>query len=370
MAFDPAPPYTHGTPARAAVILVNLGTPDAPTPAAVRRYLKEFLWDPRVVEIPRPLWWLLLNGVILNVRPRESAAKYASIWTDDGSPLRWHSEQQALLLRGYLGTRGLDIDVRLAMRYGTPSILQVLAEAHAAHTTRLLIVPMYPQYSATTTATVFDEVGRWLARTRNVPELRFVRSFHDHPGYIAALRDVVLAHWKKFGAPRHVGGKLVMSFHGIPRRNLDAGDPYHCECHKTARLLADALALGEDEFVVTFQSRLGRAEWLQPYTAPTVQALARAGVKRLDVFCPGFVADCLETLEEINVEVRQDFIKAGGADFHYIGCLNESPGFIHALADLCAAHSGGWPIARADADARAAQAQRSAALARQRGAAR
>ena len=370
MPFDKEPEYTHGTLARTAVLLVNLGTPDAPEPAAVRRYLKQFLSDPRVVEIPRAVWLPILHGVILNVRPKKSAAKYASIWTEQGSPLLQHSREQALLLRGYLGERGSDVDVRLAMRYGEPSIPRVLGELRAANTERILLLPLYPQYSASTTATVFDAVNGELARMRNVPELRTVKHFHDDPGYIEALKKSVFDHWARHGAPRDSGGKLVMSFHGVPRRSLDLGDPYHCECRKNGRLLGEALGLAKDDYLVTFQSRFGKAEWLQPYTAPTLHALGGQGVARVDVICPGFVADCLETLEEINIEGRQEFLTAGGKTFHYIACLNESPAFIHALADLAAAHLQGWPVERDSRGEREAQAEKSAAEARLAGAPR
>jgi ferrochelatase len=370
MPFEREPDYTHGTPARTAVLLVNLGTPDAPEPGPVRRYLRQFLSDPRVVEIPRAVWLPILHGIILTVRPKKSAAKYATIWTDKGSPLMWHSEQQAVLLRGYLGSRGLDVDVRLAMRYGEPSIERVLGEMRAANTERVLVLPLYPQYSATTTATVFDAVNAQLARCRNVPEVRTVKHFHDHPAYIEALRQSVLAHWARHGPLRDAGGKLLMSFHGVPRRTLDLGDPYHCECRKTGRLLAESLGLARDEYVVAFQSRFGKAEWLQPYTAPTLHALGAQGVQRVDVICPGFVADCLETLEEINLEGRQEFLTAGGKVFHYIECLNESPSFIQALADLAASHLQGWPVDRGGRAEREAAAAKSAVEARLAGAPR
>jgi ferrochelatase len=356
MPFLPEPPFQHGTPDRTAVLLVNLGTPAAPAPGAVRSYLREFLSDPRVVEIPRLLWWPILHGVILRLRPRKSAAKYASIWTDAGSPLLVHSKQQAALLRGYLGDRGIDAEVVLAMRYGEPSIGSALRTLAESRTERVLIVPMYPQYSATTTASVLDAVFEVLQRTRNVPEVRWVKHFHDHPGYIAALRQSVLDHWQRHGRAQDRGGKLVMSFHGVPRRTLLLGDPYHCECQKTARLLAESLGLTPDQYVVTFQSRFGRAEWLQPYTAPTLEDLARAGVTDVDVICPGFPADCLETLEEIAMEGRDAFIAAGGKEYRYIPCLNGSPSFISALVDLCAGHMQGWPVGRGDPTARAAEA--------------
>jgi ferrochelatase len=363
MAFLPEPPFQHGRPDRTAILLVNLGTPAAPAPGAVRVYLREFLSDPRVVEIPRLLWWPILHGVILRLRPRKSAAKYASIWTENGSPLLVHSKQQAVLLRGYLGDRGIDADVVLAMRYGDPSIGSALQSLAESRTERVLIVPMYPQYSATTTASVLDAVFDVLGRTRNVPEVRWVKHFHDHPGYIAALRQSVLDHWQRHGRAQDSGGKLVMSFHGVPKRTLLLGDPYHCECQKTGRLLAEALGLAPDQYVVTFQSRFGRAEWLQPYTAPTLEALARAGVTHVDVICPGFPADCLETLEEIAMEGRDSFVAAGGKEYRYIPCLNGTPAFISALVDLCAGHMQGWPVAQADSAARAAEAEKSRARA-------
>ncbi len=357
MAFSPEPPYRHGTPGRTAVLLVNLGTPSAPEPGPVRAYLREFLSDPRVVEIPRLLWWPILNGVILAVRPRRSAAKYAKIWTGQGSPLLVHSRLQATLLRGYLGDRGVDVDVTLAMRYGEPSIPAALQRLAENRTERVLIVPMYPQYSATTTASALDAVFDVLQRVRNVPEVRWVKHFHDHSGYIAALRQSVLDHWKRNGRAQDRGGKLVMSFHGVPRRTLQLGDPYHCECQKTGRLLADALGLAPGEYVLTFQSRFGRAEWLQPYTAPTLEGLARGGAEAVDVICPGFPADCLETLEEIAMEGRDAFIAAGGRDYRYIPCLNGAPPFISALADLCVQHMQGWPVTREDVAALAADAE-------------
>ena len=353
---NPEPPYSHGTLSKTGIVLVNLGTPAEPTAPAVRRYLRQFLSDPRMVEIPRAVWWLILNSVILPFRPSRSAVKYASIWTPEGSPLLVHTQKQAALLRGYLGERGHDVQVAYAMRYGSPSVAEVVDKLKADGCDRILVLPAYPQYSATTTASIFDAVFSHYAKVRNVPELRFVKHYHDHEGYIEALKKSVLAHWDVNGRP----DKLVMSFHGVPKRTLLLGDPYHCECHKTARLLANALRLTPEQYIVTFQSRFGRAEWLQPYTAPTVQKMGKEGVRRIDVLCPGFTSDCLETLEEIAMEVKQEFLTAGGKEFHYIPCLNESSGWIAALAEIAEQHMAGWPTmltpvmreeARADAEA-------------------
>jgi ferrochelatase len=367
MRFLAQPQFDHAKPSRAAVLLINLGTPAAPTAAAVRPYLREFLSDPRVVEIPAPIWWPILYGVILTVRPARSAAKYAAIWTPAGSPLKVNSEQQALLLRGWLGDRGIDIDVALAMRYGEPSVATVLEQLRAQNVDRLLVLPMYPQYSATTTASVFDAVNAVLARTRNVPEVRWIKQFCDQRSYIEALKARVIDHWRKCGRVIDEGGKLVMSFHGVPRRTLELGDPYHCQCHKTGRLLAEALGLGPDEYAVTFQSRFGRAEWLRPYTAEVLRGLGSKRARRVDVICPGFVADCLETLEEIALEGRQIFERAGGGAFHYIPALNDSPAFIDALVQLVRAHTHGWSIDRGGAQERAWLAQETADRARRLG---
>jgi protoporphyrin/coproporphyrin ferrochelatase len=340
MPFRKEPPFTHGTVPGNAIVLVNLGTPDEPSRKAVRRYLKQFLSDPRVVEIPSKVWWFILNFFILPFRSGQSAAKYRTIWTREGSPLKVHTAKQAALLGKQLAEREHEnVKVVMAMRYGSPSLPEVLDQLKAEHVERIVVLPAYPQYSGTTTASVWDAVYAYFGKIRNVPELRLVKHYHDHEGYIEALRERVESYWETHGR----GQKLVMSFHGIPKRTLLLGDPYFCECHKTARLLAVALGMGADEYIVTFQSRFGKAEWLQPYTAPTVQELARQGLERIDVICPGFTSDCLETLEEINMEVRHDFEAAGGKEFHYIPCLNDSPAWITGLAEIAEQHLIGWP---------------------------
>ena len=360
MKFQTEPKLPHGTAECSAVLLVNLGTPDEPTPAALRRYLREFLSDPRVVEIPRALWWLILNGVILRLRPAKSAAKYASIWTANGSPLAMWTATQATLLQGYLGERGHrppGLLVRHAMRYGKPSVASVLDKLKAANATRILVLPLYPQYAAATTASVNDAVMAWMKKQRRQPELRFVNRYHDDGGYIGALAQRVRSHWQSHGR----GERLVLSFHGVPERSLHLGDPYHCECHATARLLGERLGLSKNELVVTFQSRFGKAKWLTPYTEPTLVALAKRGIKRIDVMCPGFTADCLETLEEIDQEARAAFLAAGGEAFHYIACLNDRHEWIAALAAISLLHLQGWPTAATSDDA-ALTAQRARAL--------
>ncbi len=366
MPFDPEPAYQHGAIAQTAILLVNLGTPDAPTPAAVKRYLREFLSDPRVVEIPRVVWNPILHGLILNTRPRRSAARYAAIWTPDGSPLRLYTERQAKLLQGLLGERWrAPLVVDYAMRYGEPSIPSVLAKLKSARCERLLVLPLFPQYAASTTATALDRVATTLAKTRNVPELRTVKHFHDHPAYIRALGDLVREYWRANGRP----DALLMSFHGLPQYTLDRGDPYHCESHKTARLLAAELELAEGRWQLAFQSRFGQAEWLKPYTAPVLGELARSGRRRVDVICPGFVADCLETLEEIGIEGKSLFLAAGGQALRLIPCLNDRPGWIEALATIARDHLEGWVGPGYDRTAAEQAAKASAAQAKRLGAA-
>lgn len=343
--YQPEPAHSHGTPGGIGVLLVNLGTPDAPTPAALRRYLAEFLSDPRVVEIPRALWWPILHGIILRTRPAASARKYAKVWTDEGSPLAVHTRKQAGLLQGYLARAGhAGVKVLPAMRYGEPSVASQMDALRQAGCTRVLVLPLYPQYSASTTGSVADALGQWAARTRNLPALRLARGFHDHAGYVAALAESVRRHWAREGGRAE---RLVISFHGVPRRALDLGDPYHCECHKTGRLLREALGLAEQDVQVSFQSRFGRAEWLQPYTQPTLETLARGGTRTVDIICPGFVSDCLETLEEIAMECRAAFMAAGGQALRYVPCLNEDDAFIRVLQRMVETQASDWLAAPA-----------------------
>ena len=321
------------------VLLVNLGTPDSPSVADVRRYLREFLWDPRVVELARPVWWLVLNLVILTTRPRRSAKSYAKIWTAAGSPLRVISEKQHAALQARLDEQGGSaVTVALAMRYGQPGIATGLRELRDAGVKRVLVLPLYPQYSATTTASVVDAVADELRHWRELPELRFVNDYHTHPAYIRALADSVRHYWSVHGEP----DKLLLSFHGIPQAYVDAGDPYAGQCHKTAALLVAALDLPADRWQTSFQSRLGPKQWLQPYTDHSLEALAAEGVRNVHVLCPGFSVDCLETLEEIAMENRDVFLAAGGEQYGYIECLNDHATHIQLFSELVAQHTRGW----------------------------
>ncbi|MDX1509001.1 MAG: ferrochelatase [Woeseiaceae bacterium] len=338
-------PYEHGQGEATGILLVNLGTPDAPTPSAVRRFLAEFLWDPRVIELPRPLWWLVLHGVILRIRPARSARAYQKIWTEQGSPLMLYSQALAHELGERLGSKlPGDVRVALGMSYGTPSIASALEQLHDAGVRRLLVLPLYPQYSGTTTASVFDAVTSALRRRRWVPEFRFIGSYHDAPGYIDALSNSIRDYRNTHGA----GEKLLFSFHGVPRQTLLDGDPYHCQCQKTARLVAEALDLRPDEWLVTFQSRVGRAEWLRPYTDETIEELGKQGMQSLDVVCPGFATDCLETLEEIAMQNAEIFTDAGGGSLNYIPALNASSDHVAFLSRLVEKNVAGWPEASDD----------------------
>jgi ferrochelatase len=321
------------------VLLVNLGTPDSPSVADVRNFLKEFLWDPRVVELARPAWWLVLNLVILNTRPRRSARAYAKVWTDAGSPLMVISKRQHAALQETLDLRSdPSVKVALAMRYGKPSIATGLKELRDAGVQRVLVLPLYPQYSATTSAAIVDAVADELRGWRDVPELRFVKDYYRHPAYIRALADSVRRYRSEHGEP----DKLLMSFHGIPQEYVDAGDPYAVQCEQTAQLLVQELGLPAERWQLSFQSRLGPKQWLQPYTDHTLQALAKEGVRNVHVICPGFSVDCLETLEEVAMENRDVFLEAGGEQYGYIECLNDQASHIQLFSELVLQHTQGW----------------------------
>ncbi|MFO1493415.1 MAG: ferrochelatase [Lysobacterales bacterium] len=330
----------HRLQPKTAVVLVNLGTPDAPTPSALRRYLGEFLSDPRVVEAPRWLWWLVLHGVILRIRPARSARAYQSVWTPQGSPLLLGSQA---LTAGLARTLEAELGahaplVRLAMSYGQPALAEVLRELREQGMRRLLVLPLYPQYSGSTTASVFDAVTRELSRWRWWPELRLIGDYYRAPGYVAALAESVRRWWQTHGR----ADRLLLSFHGIPRRYLIEGDPYFCQCQVTARLLREALGLSEAELQVSFQSRVGREVWLQPYTQALLTEWGKAGVGRVQVLCPGFAIDCLETLEEIAVENAEAFRHAGGGALEYIPALNADAAHVQLMRDLVREHTQGW----------------------------
>ncbi len=358
--------YRHGTAESLGVLIANLGTPEAPTTPAVRRYLAEFLWDPRIIELPRPLWWLILHGVILRIRPRRSAEAYEKVWTEAGSPLLvWSEKQRAGLQKELSSALPGPVRVALGMRYGEPSIATALESLREANVRRLLVLPLYPQYSATTTGSTFDALTEALRRWRWLPDLRLISDYHAEPGYIDALAASIREHWVAEGRGDH----LVMSFHGLPRRYLEAGDPYHCYCHHTARLVAGALGLGDGEWSVSFQSRVGREEWLRPYTDEHLKGLAGRGVARVDVVCPGFSADCLETLEEIAQENAGYFTEAGGKSLSYIPALNARKDHVSFLTQLVLKNLRGWPEVSPGwrPEDRAAELERSAELARAAG---
>jgi ferrochelatase len=331
--------FQHGAPTRAGVLLVNLGTPAAPTWFALRRYLKEFLSDPRVMELPRWLRWLILNGIILNIRPGISAKAYRRVWTDAGSPLLSFSRKQRAALQSVISATLPSTIVELGMRYGEPSVPSALERLRRQGARRILILPLYPQYSGTSTGSVFDAVADTLKRWRWVPELRFINAYHDNEQYINAIAEQIREQWSQHERSK----RLLFSFHGIPKRYQLAGDPYHCQCHKSARLVARALDLSDDEWIVVFQSRFGRAEWLQPYCEETIKSLPGRNIKSVDIVCPGFAVDCLETLEEIGQHCRQVFLDAGGERYHYIPCLNDRPAHIAMMGDLIAQQLQGWP---------------------------
>lgn len=358
MKFKGSPKFSHQQADKIGVLISNLGTPDAPTTPALHKYLKQFLWDPRVVEVPRPLWWLILNGIILRTRPQRSAKAYASVFTPAGSPLLYHTRNQAQALQKELDAQGFnaagcgDVIVDFAMRYGNPSLDSVLESMFQRGVRKLLVLPLYPQYSGATVASTFDALSADFVQRRWIPDLRFVSQYHDFAPYIAAAVQRIEEHWAQHGR----ADKLLFSYHGVPLSYLLNGDPYHCECYKTSRLIAERLGLAEGEYMTSFQSRFGREEWIQPYTDATLKSFPAQGVKSVQVFCPGFAADCLETIEEIGEENKEYFLHAGGERYEYITALNDRPQHIEALGALVRENLQGWSVtedagreARADA---------------------
>ncbi len=333
------PELKQDSPSCTGILITNLGTPDAATPAALRTYLAEFLSDPRVVEVPRLLWWFVLHGLILRTRPKRSAELYKKIWTEEGSPLLSTSKKQVRSIQNLLNKQfSGSVKVELAMRYGNPSIESGLEKLRAANARQLLILPLYPQYSAATTASTFDAIADVLKIWRWLPQIRMVNHYHDDDGYITAIANSIEQHWRNNSKAE----KLLFSFHGLPKDYADAGDPYFDECHKTANLIAEKLNLNKDEWLITFQSRFGPREWLKPYTDKILTSLAKEGIKSVNVVCPGFSADCLETLEEINMQNRSFFTEAGGKEFSYIPALNESNEHVEALTNIVMSHCQGW----------------------------
>lgn len=330
-------PFSHESATPVGVLLTNLGTPDAPTTRALRRYLGEFLSDPRVVEMPRWLWKIILHGIILRFRPRKAAHNYQQIWTSHGSPLLHIAQQQRDGIETYLNQH-FSVKIELGMRYGTPSIPQALENLKKAGCEKILILPLYPQYASATVGSTFDAVSKTFQTWRWIPQLRFISNYHDWDFYISALVESVKENWQTNGKTQ----KLIFSFHGIPKRTFLAGDPYFCHCQKTARLVAEQLGLNKENYLVTFQSRFGREEWLQPYTDKILEQLAKNNISSVSIICPGFSADCLETLEEIDQQNRQLFLEHGGKEFHYIPALNAQQNHIHALSQLILHHLQGW----------------------------
>jgi ferrochelatase len=345
--FINTPDYQHGTASKTGVLLTNLGTPDAPTTSALRRYLAEFLSDPRIVEMPRLLWMLILHGVILNLRPPRAAKSYQKVWSEEGSPLLAFSKRQAHAVQAALDeAHPNQMKVALGMRYGNPSISQALDELRQANCTRLLVLPLYPQYSASTGASTFDAVANVLKTWRWIPQFRMVMDYHQHDSWVTAVANSIREHWDKHGKNQ----KLMMSFHGLPRQFLLKGDPYYCQCHASARLIAEKLDLQPDEWQLTFQSRFGREEWLKPYCDKTLEEWAINGIESVDMVCPGFSADCLETLEEVAMQNRDIFRSAGGKQYAYIPALNDRPDHIEALVSIIEQNLQGWELTESETE--------------------
>ncbi len=330
--------YIHGSGLKTGILLTNLGTPDEPTAPSLKTYLRQFLSDERVIETPKPIWWLILNGIVLRTRPAKSAKAYQSVWTDDGSPLLLYTKKQKNLIKEKLEKKYSNLVFDIGMRYGNPSIAEGLNNLRKQNCDRIIVLPLYPQYCAATTGSTFDAVALELQKWRWVPSLRFIGSYYDQPLYIQALKNSIEEFWSKNDKPK----KLLFSYHGIPKKYLDKGDPYHCFCRKTTRLVAESMNLPGDSYMTTFQSRFGPAEWLQPYTDKTIESLAKEGTDNIHVISPAFSSDCLETIEELNEENREIFMENGGKKFGYIPCLNDRDDHILLLTSLLENELHGW----------------------------
>jgi len=330
--------YEHGSDDKTGVLITNLGTPDAPKRKELKKYLNQFLSDPRVIELPKFIWQLILQLVILQIRPSKSAASYKKIWTENGSPLLDISIRQLNAIKNKISISNPNMVIALGMRYGNPSIENALKKLQSQHVRRLLILPLYPQYCAATTGSTFDAVTNVLQKWRWIPEVRFINQYFEEKSYIKVLSNSIKKFWIKNKKPE----KIIFSYHGIPKRYLTSGDPYHCFCLKTTRLVKEYMQLNDEDIVTTFQSRFGREEWLQPYTSETLKDLPKQNIKNIHIISPGFSADCLETLEELEEENRAYFLEAGGNSYKYIPCLNDSEEHIDFISELINKHTQGW----------------------------
>jgi len=341
MKYQSQTAFTHSQADKIGILITNLGTPEAPTKQALKPYLKQFLSDPRVVEVPKLIWWFVLNGVILNIRPKRSAQAYSTVWSDEGSPLLVHTKNQAAgIAKRFAEKYGSDVVLEYAMRYGQPSVENALNSLLNQGARKVVVLPLYPQYCASTTGSTFDAIANDFTQRRWLPELRFINQYHDNNEYIQCIANSIKAHWKT----HERADKLIFSYHGIPKRYLLNGDPYHCQCYKTSRLVAQALNLQADEYTTTFQSRFGREEWLKPYTDHTLKAMPKEGIKSVQMICPGFSADCLETIEEIGEENREYFMENGGERYEYIPALNDSTEHLDMLFSLLESNIQGWHV--------------------------
>lgn len=332
--------YEHGSKEKIGVLITNLGTPDAPNKKELKVYLNQFLSDPRVIELPKILWQIILKLVILQIRPSKSAEAYKQIWTDKGSPLLDIANRQLNKIQSSFSSKNENIVFEVGMRYGNPSIPDALLKLQKKQVRRLLVLPLYPQYCAATTGSTFDEVTNVLQKWRWIPEMRFINQYFEEKNYIEALSNSIKSFWKKTSKPQ----KIIFSYHGIPKRYLTNGDPYHCFCLKTTRLVKEQMGLSDDEIMTTFQSRFGREEWLKPYTSETLKELPKQGIKNIHIISPGFSSDCLETLEELEEENKEYFMESGGENYHYIPCLNDHDDHIDVFVNLIKKHTQGWPL--------------------------